>query len=308
MSRVAALFPGQGSHQLGMGALLADTDPAAAEVFAATERVLPGLTELVRQGPLEELTRTANQQPALLAASLAAYRAYLAATGQLPFCAAGHSLGEFSAHVAAGSFSLEQALVLVRRRGQLMQEAVPEGEGAMAAAIGDPAVVEELCAAAEAERLLVEVANRNAPTQTVVSGSQEGVLWISQKLHQRGLRVIPLKVSAPFHCSLMEPAAERMAAELEPVQLGAMSFPVLSNVTAEPVDPGERKRALTAQITAPVRWVECVERMVAMGVTEFIEFGPGSVLSGLVARIHPGALVARIHTPDDLSGYLQRAG
>ena len=298
---IAALFPGQNSHAVGMGAEMAAAYPLASEVFVRAEAVVPGLPRLMAEGPLEELTLTANQQPALVAASIAAYRAWREVTGLTPAYAAGHSLGEYSAHVAAGTLDLDGALRLVRRRGQLMQKAVPPGAGAMSAAMGDPQVVAEVCAGTAGT---AEVANYNAPTQTVISGERAAVGAAGLTLKQRGLKVIPLQVSAPFHCSLMWPAREGLTPELRATRWGDMAFPVLANVSADLVGtPREVPGLLAEQITAAVRWVELVERLSRLGVTQFVEFGPGSVLSGLVRRILPGAEVRGVHTPADLASW-----
>lgn len=299
--RIAALFPGQNSHALGMGGEMAAAFPVAEDVLWAAETVVPGLRGLMANGPIEDLTLTANQQPALVAASLAAYRAWREVTGLTPAFAAGHSLGEYSAHVATGTLDLEGALRLVRKRGQLMQGAVPPGEGAMSAVMGDPQIVAGVC---EGTPGTVEVANYNAPTQTVISGAAAAVAAAGAALKGRGLKVIPLKVSAPFHCSLMWPAREGLTPELRAARLGEMAFPVIANVSAAPVpDPQAVPGLLAEQITAPVRWVETVEYLAELGVTHFVEFGSGSVLAGLVRRILPGSEVRGVRAPADLSGW-----
>ena len=290
--KIAALFPGQGSHAVGMGVDLTRTFPQAEEVYAAGERTLPGLRRLIEAGPPDELTLTANQQPALVAASVAAYRAWQAHTGLTPLVAAGHSLGEYSALVAAGVLRLEDALRLTRKRGELMQAAVPEGAGAMSAVMGDPAVVAEVCAAQPGT---VQPANYNAPTQTVISGEKAAVDAASAELKARGLKAIPLKVSAPFHCELMRPAAGGLCADLHAAAYGPYLFPVVANVSAELVDdPHHTADLLERQITGSVRWVETVQTLAELGVDVFIEFGPGTVLTGLVKRILPGARVLNV--------------
>ncbi|AWN23902.1 [acyl-carrier-protein] S-malonyltransferase [Deinococcus irradiatisoli] len=291
--KIAALFPGQGSHALGMGTDLAAAAPPARQVFDQAEATLPGLLALIEHGPLDALTLTANQQPALVTASLAAYRAWQEHTGLLPFAAAGHSLGEYSAHVAAGTLSLPDALRLTRRRGELMQAAVPVGAGAMAAIMGDPAAVEEVCSALEG----VQPANYNAPTQTVISGEKAAVEEASAQLKARGLKAIPLKVSAPFHCTLMRPAAEALAPDLQAAPLGQLHFPVVANVNARAVtDAREVPPLLTEQITGSVRWVQSVRHLAEMGAEVFVEFGPGTVLTGLVKRILPEARTLNVGT------------
>ena len=300
--KVAALFPGQGSHAVGMGQAMAAAFPAAQAVMSEAEATLPGLTTLMTSGPLENLTLTANQQPALVAASVAVYRAYLAAGGPVSDFAAGHSLGEFSAQVAAGTLSLQDALRLTRRRGELMQQAVPAGLGAMSAVMGDPAVVAEVLASTEG---VAEVANLNAPTQTVISGEKAAVETAGAALKARGLKAIPLKVSAPFHCSLMESARAGLAGDLHAAHYGAPAFPVIANVTAEPVtDPSQVAALLEAQITGTVRWVQTVQKLAELGTDTFIEFGSGTVLTGLVKRILPDARTVNIHTPEDLAAFL----
>ncbi|GAA4023684.1 ACP S-malonyltransferase [Deinococcus rubellus] len=289
--KIAALFPGQGSHAVGMSADLLADFPAARAVFEAAEATLPGLRALIETGPLDALTLTANQQPALVTASLAAYRAWQAHTGLTPFAAAGHSLGEYSAHVAAGTLELEVALRLTRRRGELMQEAVPVGVGAMAAIMGDPGAVEEVCAGIEG----VQPANYNAPTQTVISGEKAAVDAAAAQLKARGLKAIPLKVSAPFHCALMQPAAEALAPDLRAGPLGQMAFPVVANVNAQAISEAVQvPELLIDQITGSVRWVQSVRRLADMGVDVFVEFGPGTVLTGLVKRILPEARVMNV--------------
>lgn len=299
--KIAALFPGQGSHAVGMGVDLTQAFPHAAEVYDIKEQTLPGLRQLVEAGPFDELTLTANQQPALVAASVAAYRAWQAHTGLTPMVAAGHSLGEYSALVAAGVLKLEDALRLTRKRGELMQQAVPEGVGAMSAVMGDPTVVADLCAATPG---VVQPANFNAPTQTVISGEKAAVDAASAELKARGLKVIPLKVSAPFHCSLMQPAAEGLSGDLRSVSYGPYLFPVVANVTAQLVDdPKHTADLLERQITGSVRWVETIQTLAELGVDVFIEFGPGTVLSGLVKRILPGAKVLNVGTAEQVQGF-----
>ncbi|WP_278913559.1 ACP S-malonyltransferase [Deinococcus wulumuqiensis] len=299
--KIAALFPGQGSHAVGMGADLTHAFAQAEEVYAAAERTLPGLRGLIEAGPLGELTLTANQQPALVAASVAAYRAWQAHTGLTPMVAAGHSLGEYSALVAAGVLDLEAALRLTRKRGELMQRAVPEGVGAMSAVMGDPAVVAEVCAGS---RGVVQPANFNAPTQTVISGEKAAVDAASAELKARGLKAIPLKVSAPFHCELMRPAAEGLSPELHAAECGPFLFPVVANVSAELVDdPRHTAGLLERQITGSVRWVETVQTLGELGVDVFVEFGPGTVLSGLVKRILPDARTINVGSTEQVQAF-----
>ncbi|MGY2895128.1 ACP S-malonyltransferase [Deinococcus sp. UYEF24] len=304
--KIAALFSGQGSHAHGMGQLMAAAFPVAHSVMNEAEAAVPGLLTLMREGPLEDLTLTANQQPALVATSVAAYRAWQEATGLTPAFAAGHSLGEFSAHVAAGTLTLQDALRLTRRRGELMQAAVPAGVGAMSAVMGNPAVVAEVLASGVlADGGVAEIANLNAPTQTVISGEKVTVEAAGMALKARGLKAIPLKVSAPFHCSLMEPARAGLAGDLHAAHYAQMQFPVVANVSAEAVsDPAQVAALLEAQITGTVRWVQSVQRLAELGADTFIEFGQGTVLTGLVKRILPDARTFNVHTPDDIAAFL----
>lgn len=296
--KIAALFPGQGSHAVGMGADLAAAFPNAGAVYAEADATLPGLRALIETGPLESLTLTANQQPALVAASVAAYRAWQAHTGLTPAFAAGHSLGEYSALVAAGALDLAGALRLTRRRGELMQQAVPVGVGAMCAVMGDPGVVREVC---REEAGTVQPANFNAPTQTVISGDKAAVDAAAAALKARGLKVIPLKVSAPFHCLLMQPAQDALTPDLEAAAFRAPAFPVYANVTAAPnSDPAALPDLLARQITGSVRWVETIQALADAGADLFIEFGPGTVLTGLVKRIVPDAQTLNVGRVGDL--------
>lgn len=304
---VAALFPGQGSQQVGMGRAFYDASAAARRVLDEAERALPGLLALMWEGPEDTLRLTENQQPALVAAGAAAYAAYREAGGPAPSFAAGHSLGEYTAHVAAGSLEIGDAVALVRKRGQYMQAAVPAGDGAMAAVVKLGA--DEIAAALQRiEGGVVEVANLNAPGQTVISGSAQAVVDASSALKALGGRVIPLKVSAPFHCSLMAPAAERLARDLADVRFARSDVGIVCNVTAELLpDEGAAAAILTEQVTAPVRWVECVERLASLGATRFLEFGSGQVLTGLVGRILPDADAHAIDDPASLAAAMEPA-
>lgn len=285
----AALFPGQGSQVVGMAEDFYRSSAAARAVLDEAEGAMPGLLELMWQGPEAALRLTANQQPALVAAGAAAFAAYLEAGSPRPRFAAGHSLGEFTAHVAAGSLTVERAIRLVHARGVYMQEAVPADQGAMAAVMKLDAervaeVCNQVCAVVSATGGVVEIANLNSPGQTVISGSAEAVARAGETLKREGARVIPLKVSAPFHCSLMRPAAERLARDLALVPFGEMRMTVISNVTAEAVAQPDIAALLTEQVTRPVRWRASVERLHELGVRRFVEFGAGKVLSNLVAR------------------------
>lgn len=296
---IAALFPGQGSQEIGMGKTLHDQSKAAREALERAEATLPGLLKLMWEGPEDELKLTANQQPALLAVGYAAYQAYLEAGGQMPDFAAGHSLGEWTAHVAAGTLSLEDGLRLVRKRGEYMQEAVPLGVGAMAAVIKMSAqAIQELTAGIPG----VEIANFNSPEQTVISGTAEGVAKASELLKSHKARVIPLQVSAPFHSSLMRPARERLHQDLFQIELAQPQIPVYSNVLAQPESrPHLIRELLLEQITHPVRWVEIMQHLKAQGARRFLEFGSGKVLTGLVGRTLEDVEAKSLTNPEEIA-------
>ncbi len=287
---LALVFPGQGAQQVGMGRDVYQASAAARAVFDAADRALGfGLTELCFEGPESELVRTEIQQPAILTTSIALLRALEERTPVQPAFVAGHSLGEYSALVAAGALDFEQAAVLVNARGRFMQESVPEGRGAMAAVIGiGPDEVVRACAdAAASSRLVVAPANFNSPQQTVIAGHAAAVESACALARELGAkRTVALSVSAPFHCELMEPAANKLALELERVQFADAKPPVVSNVEAEPNSDGARTaELLRRQVTAPVRFSEIVTRLRGLGVDRILEVGPGRVLSGLIARI-----------------------
>jgi [acyl-carrier-protein] S-malonyltransferase len=296
--KVAWLFPGQGSQSVGMGKDVLAVSPAARAVFAAVDEALgEPLSQLILSGPEEELTLTANAQPAIVATScalLAAIRERVPSLGS-PTYAAGHSLGEYSALVAAGALSLSDAVRLVRARGRAMQEAVPPGTGAMSAVMGlEPARLEELCREAvrgdggEPDRELVcSPANFNAPGQVVVAGHAAAVARLGTLVAaERGVRVVQLKVSAPFHCALMAPAARTIEAELRQIAVQAPAFPIVANFDAQPnTDASRVREVLVRQVDGPVLWEATVRLMAERGVTHALEIGPGKVLANLAKRI-----------------------
>jgi [acyl-carrier-protein] S-malonyltransferase len=288
--KVAFLFPGQGSQKVGMGADLAREFPAALRVFQEADEALGmSLSRLCFEGPEEDLRLTANTQPATLATSIAALRAFKSECSIKPEFAAGHSLGEYSALVAAGALQFGDALRAVRERGRLMQEACPPGQGAMAALIGlELPAVQELCAEAAAGGEVAVAANLNAPGQIVISGHAGAVRRALEAAKGRGAGAsVELKVSAPFHCPLMQPAREGMAPVLERLTIHPLRFGVIANVTAEVNhDPARVKPLLLEQITGSVRWEESMATLAAVGIGETIEFGAGRVLMGLMRRIN----------------------
>jgi [acyl-carrier-protein] S-malonyltransferase len=310
MSRIAFIFPGQGSQAVGMGKDLADAFPAAKAVFEEVDAALgESLSKLIWEGPIEDLTLTANTQPALMAVSLAAARALETGFGvkisQAAFVA-GHSLGEYSALAAAGAISITDGAKLLRERGQAMQAAAPAGTGAMAALIGKVDVeVAEAIAAEGSTAGVVVVANDNNNGNVVISGSKAGVEAAIAAAKTKGVKAIPLPVSAPFHSPLMGPAAEVMREALGAVAMNAPVVPVVANVTARPVaDPAEIKRLLVEQVTGRVRWRECVQWMATEGgVTKFVETGAGKQLSGMVKRNAPDAETVALNAPADLEAF-----
>ncbi|MFY9555242.1 MAG: ACP S-malonyltransferase [Blastocatellia bacterium] len=285
--RTAFIFPGQGSQQVGMGKELADTQPAARQVFEEADRVLGmRLSSLCFEGPDEELRLTVNTQPAILTSSIAAF-GVLQARGARADFVAGHSLGEYSALVAAGSLKFDDALRAVRKRGLYMQEAVPAGEGAMAALIGiEFDTIESICSEASALGIC-SPANINSPNQTVIAGHRPAVERAVELAKARGAkRAVMLAVSAPFHCELMKPAAERLTTVFDETVFSDLEVPLVTNVDAELIVTGcEARDALLRQVASPVRWSESVNRLLDEGVTRFVELGPGKVLSGLVRQI-----------------------
>ncbi len=308
---VTFLFPGQGSQSSGMGKALSDASEAARRTFEEADDALGmKLSSLCFEGPEAALKRTEITQPAILTTSVAAWRALAEARGGLkPTFTSGHSLGEWSALVAVGALAFADAVKLVQARGRFMQEAVPQGEGAMAAVIGlAPERIAEICAQArEATGGVVAAANFNSPEQTVISGAAGAVKDASERCQAAGAsRVMPLPVSAPFHCALMKPAADRLAEALAPITVRAPSAPVVTNVEATPnSDPGRVKGLLIDQVTAPVRWVEIVRYLVDQGETDCIEIGPGRVLMGLARRIDRKLKVHSVQDPESLEKTLK---
>jgi [acyl-carrier-protein] S-malonyltransferase len=305
---IAFVFPGQGAQKVGMGRSLAAAFPICRDTFAEADAALgEPLSTLCFEGPEDRLMLTENTQPAILTMSTAVARLAVS-RGLQPAFAAGHSLGEYSAHVAAGTLSFADALRTVRRRGRYMQEAVPVGAGAMAAILGlDAAGVARACEEA-AQGDVVTPANLNAPRQIVIAGHAAAVARASERARALGAkRAIPLAVSAPFHCALMKPAAERLAPELRALSASDPSVPVVANVDAESKRTAAAAiDALIRQVSLPVRWEEVVRRLIAEGVTTCIELGPGNVLAGLIKKIDRGVTVASIEDAAGLEAALKR--
>jgi [acyl-carrier-protein] S-malonyltransferase len=303
----AFIFPGQGSQDVGMGKALAEAFPAARDVFQEIDDALgEKLSTTIWEGPKEALTLTENAQPALMAVSIAIMRVLekekgISLADRANFVA-GHSLGEYSALAAAGALSLTDAARLLKLRGRAMQKAVPVGVGAMAALLGVGIEVADKVAAEAAQGDVCQVANDNEPTQVVLSGHKTAIDRVPDVGKKFGVRrAVPLPVSAPFHCTLMQPAADAMAEALANVTLKRPVVPVVANVLAQPIsDPDEIRRRLVEQVTGTVRWRECVAAMADAGVTDFFEIGAGKVLAGLVKRTSPNANATSLGTPSDI--------
>lgn len=304
------LCPGQGAQRVGMGRDLAERYPAARDTFAAIDAALgTPLSQVMFEGPEDELTATHNAQPAILAHSAAVF-AVMGGQAGPALAAAGHSLGEYSAYVTAGALTAAEAAKLVRRRGELMHKAGQERRGTMAAVLGLATdVVEEVCGEASQPDAVVVAANLNAPDQTVISGDPAAVTKAAELCKAKGAkRVLPLKVSGAFHSPLMAPAANQLRVALDKAPFGAPAFPVIANATAEPVkDAARARRTLADQLTSPVRWVECMQRAakLAGAGARFIEIGPGAVLAGLLRRIVPGVEVVSLGTAGDVAQFLE---
>jgi [acyl-carrier-protein] S-malonyltransferase len=310
--KIAWLFPGQGAQKVGMGHALVEASAAARSVFEEADRSLGfSLSKLCFEGPEAELGLTANTQPAILVTSCAVVAALREAYPDLgaPACAAGHSLGEYSALVAAGAFSAAAAAKLVRLRGAAMQRAVPEGQGGMLAVIGaSEAAVEELCSKAREGEVLAP-ANFNSPGQIVIAGHQSAIERAQGLAKEQKVRAIPLKVSAPFHCALMKPAADELASALSDVRVSSLSFPVIANVDAVAyVAADQVVPKLVAQVDGAVRWEQTQAELSRLGVTHALELGPGSVLAGLMKKTAPSIAVLSVDGPDALAKVPQFLG
>jgi [acyl-carrier-protein] S-malonyltransferase len=310
---IAFIFPGQGSQKVGMGKALADEFPEARAIFDEADQAFAGgaaysplLSSVCFEGPDEQLMLTEHTQPAILTVSVAAARV-LAGLGVTPQVVAGHSLGEYSAGVVSGVLRFADAVRIVRRRGRYMQEAVPLGQGAMAAILGlDPEKVQRACDEA-AQGEVVSPANINSPEQVVISGATAAVQRASERAKALGAkRAVPLPVSAPFHCALMKPAEERLGPELRALTVENPSIPIIANVDAQPKhNAAAAIEALVQQVSAPVLWEGIVRHLASAGVTTYVEVGPGRVLGGLVKKIHKDAQVLSFAAPEDLEAILK---
>ncbi|WP_145948916.1 ACP S-malonyltransferase [Paenibacillus sp. Y412MC10] len=303
MGKVAFVFPGQGAQSVGMGKDFYDAVPASRRIFESADEVLGfPMTNMIFEGPDSELKKTFNTQPALLTASVAAFEA-VREQGVTPDFVAGHSLGEYSALVASGVLSFEDAVGTVRARGEFMEQAVPGGQGAMAAVLGaEREALAELCRSITAEGHLVELANLNCTGQIVVSGSKEGVALVGERVKEAGgKRAIPLEVSGPFHSSLMKSAAEKLGGILQPLHFDEPAIPVIANVTARQAESAEEIRGLLVeQVYSPVLWEDTVTYLISQGVDTFVEIGPGNVLTGLIKKTDKSVKLINVSSLDSL--------
>jgi [acyl-carrier-protein] S-malonyltransferase len=306
--KFAFVFPGQGSQAVGMLDVFADSAIVRETLQEASDALNQDLGKLIAEGPADELNLTTNTQPVMLSAAYAVYRAWQQAGGPQPAIVAGHSLGEYTALVAAGVLAFRDAVPLVRFRAQAMQSAVPVGEGGMAAVLGlDDDAVRAVCAEASAAGGVVEAVNFNAPSQVVIAGHKAAVEKACEIAKAKGAkRALPLPVSAPFHSSLLKPASDQLREYLANVKLNAPAIPVVNNVdVAFETDPAKIRDALVRQAAGPVRWVECVQAIAAQGATHLIECGPGKVLAGLTKRIDGNLVGASITDPKSLEETLK---
>jgi [acyl-carrier-protein] S-malonyltransferase len=289
MNKIAFVFPGQGSQVVGMGKELAEQYPEVMEFFTKADETLKDhLSQLIFEGPQQELTQTVNAQPALLATSIAVLNFFQKSGIKADFVA-GHSLGEYTALVAAGAITFEEGVYVVRKRGEFMEKAVPNGEGTMAAVLGlDRVNLSEVTKTVDESGFPVSLANLNCPGQIVISGSRKGVEIAGEKAKEAGAkRIIPLEVSGPFHSSLMKPASTELRTVLDGIGMKDAEIPVVANVTAEPITlASEIKEKLIEQLYSPVLWEDSVQKMIDLGVDAFIEIGPGKVLSGLIKKVN----------------------